>query len=167
MELKEIQADDELYTFLLRQERTGDAESLQQSDSEVMIPDPRYTYKISPNPMKIYFLSLFAGFGLPFLVIFLNFLFDNRLKYEDIKRLTQLPILGNMPHNTDRTNRVVFENPNSALTESYRLLRARMQFLTKEAKAPVFLVTSSIRVRERLSPQLTWPQFTACLAKKP
>lgn len=143
---RKFRLNDELYTFLLETRAEQEMQKASnRADSEVIDPaDPRYTYKISPNPMKIYFLGLFAGFGLPFLVIFLNFLFDNRLKYEDIKRLTQLPILGNMPHNTDKTNKVVFENPNSALAESYRLLRARMQFLTKEAKSPVILVTSSM-----------------------
>ena len=143
---RKFRLNDELYTFLLETRAEQEMQKASnRADSEVIDPaDPRYNYKISPNPIKIYFLGLFAGFGLPFLVIFLNFLFDNRLKYEDIKRLTQLPILGNMPHNADRTNKVVFENPNSALAESYRLLRARMQFLTKEAIAPVILVTSSM-----------------------
>ena len=71
-------------------------------------------------------------------------MFDKKLKDEDIKRMTQLPVLGNMPHNSDKTNLVVFNNPNSAIAESYRLLRARMQFLTKEEASPVVLVTSSM-----------------------
>ena len=143
---RKFKLNDELYTFLLETRAEQEMQKASnRADSEVIDPaDPRYSYRISPNPVKIYFLALFAGFGLPFLVIFLYFLFDNRLKYEDIKRLTQLPVLGNMPHNTEGTSRVVFENPNSALSEAYRLLRARMQFLTKEAASPVILITSSM-----------------------
>ena len=58
--------------------------------------------------------------------------------------MTQLPVLGNMPRNPDKTNKVVFENPNSGQAESFRLLRAKMEFLTKEATSPVILVTSSM-----------------------
>ncbi|HQG63825.1 MAG TPA: polysaccharide biosynthesis tyrosine autokinase [Bacteroidales bacterium] len=144
---RKFRLNDELYTFLLETRAEQEMQKASnRADSEVIDPaDTRFSFRVSPNPAKIYFLGLFAGFGLPFLILFLNFLFDNKLKLEDVKKLTQLPALGNMPHNSDGTNNmVVFENPNSALAESYRLLRARMQFLTKEESSPVILVTSSM-----------------------
>jgi len=87
---------------------------------------------------------LLAGVGIPFSVIFLIFLFNNKLKEEDIKWLTDVPIVGNIPHHNEDINDVVFEFPNSGIAESFRLLRSRMQFLTKEAKSPVILITSSM-----------------------
>ena len=138
--------NNELYTFLLETRAEQEMQKASnRADSEVIDPaDPRYSYKVYPNPIKIYFLGLFAGFGIPFLIIFLNFIFDNRLKFEDIRRMTQLPVLGNMPHSPGKTNKVVFEDPNSGQAESFRLLRAKMEFLTKEATSPVILVTSSM-----------------------
>ena len=143
---RNFRLNDELYTFLLETRAEQEMQKASnRADSEVIDPaDSRYSSRVSPNPIKIYFLGLFAGFGIPFLIIFLSFLFDKKLKDEDIKRMTQLPVLGNMPHNSDKTNLVVFNNPNSAIAESYRLLRARMQFLTKEEASPVVLVTSSM-----------------------
>ena len=38
----------------------------------------------------------------------------------------------------------VFDYPNSSIAEAFRLLRSRMQFFTKGAKAPVILVTSTM-----------------------
>jgi len=38
----------------------------------------------------------------------------------------------------------VFDNPGSVVAESFRLLRSRMQFFTKDAKSPIILVTSSM-----------------------
>ncbi len=143
---RKFRLNDELYTFLLEIRAEQEMQKASnRADSEIIDPaDTRYSHRVAPDPIKIYFLGLFAGCGLPLFVIFLNFLFDKRLKYEDISRLTQLPVIGNMPHNTDNTKKVVLENPNSALAESYRLLRANMQFLTKEASSPVILVTSSM-----------------------
>jgi capsular exopolysaccharide synthesis family protein len=43
-----------------------------------------------------------------------------------------------------KTNTVVFEYPDSTMAEAFRLLRSRMQFFTKDAKAPVILITSSV-----------------------
>jgi len=143
---RNFRLNDELYTFLLETRAEQEMQKASnRADSEVIDPaDSRYSSRVAPNPIKIYFLGLFAGFGVPFLIIFLSFLFDKKLKDEDIKRMAQLPVLGNMPHNSDKTNLVVFNNPNSAIAESYRLLRARMQFLTKEEASPVVLVTSSM-----------------------
>lgn len=143
---RKFRLNDELYTFLLETRAEQEMQKASnRADSEVIDPaDPRFSFRISPMPVKIYFLGLFAGFGVPFLILFLRFVFNNKLSFEDIRRITRLPVVGNMPHNTESTNMVVFENPNSALAESYRLLRARMQFLTQEAKSPVILVTSSM-----------------------
>jgi len=143
---RKFRLNDELYTFLLETRAEQEMQKASnRADSEVIDPaDPRFSLRVSPIPVKIYFLGLFAGFGVPFLILFLRFIFNNKLSFEDIRRITRLPVVGNMPHNTESTNMVVFENPNSALAESYRLLRARMQFLTKEATSPVILVTSSM-----------------------
>ncbi len=58
--------------------------------------------------------------------------------------MTDIPVVGNIPHSTEKTNTVVFDYPNSSIAEAFRLLRSRMQFFTKEAKAPVILITSSM-----------------------
>jgi len=165
---RKFKLNDELFTFLLETRAEQEMQKASnRADSEVIDPaDARYAYKVSPNPIKIYFLGLFGGFGLPVLLIFLNFLFDNRLKYEDIKRFTILPIIGTLPHNSDKTNKVVLENPNSVLSESYRLLRARMQFLTKEASAPIILVTSSMQGEGKTFTALNLASIYSLLGKK-
>ncbi len=65
-------------------------------------------------------------------------MFNKKLKDEDIRKMTDIPVVGNIPHSTEKTNTVVFDYPNSTIAEAFRLLRSRMQFFTKEAKAPVF-----------------------------
>jgi tyrosine-protein kinase Etk/Wzc len=138
--------NNELYTWLLR---TRAEQQMQKASNmaDVEMIDPAsvaYSSIISPNPMKIYFLALLTGFGLPFLIIFLFFLFNNKFKEEDIRKITDAPIVGNIPRSTEKTNTVVFDNPSSSISEAFRLLRSRMQFLTKEATSPVILVTSSM-----------------------
>lgn len=143
---RKFRLNDELYTFLLETRAEQEMQrASNRADSEIIDPaDSRYSFRVAPNPIMIYFLGLFGGFGVPLVFIFLVFLFDKKLKEDDISRLAQLPILGSMPHNTEKSNLVVFNNSNSSLAESYRLLRARIQFLTKEAESPVVLVTSSM-----------------------
>jgi tyrosine-protein kinase Etk/Wzc len=143
---RKFKLNDELYTFLLE---TRAEQQMQKAsnmaDSEVIDPaDVSTSTIISPSPPKAYFLALLGGFGIPFLVIFLNYLFNKKLNDEDIDKITDIPIVGKIPHNSEKTNTVVFDYPNSVLSEAYRSLRMRMQFFTKEAKAPIILVTSSM-----------------------
>lgn len=143
---RKFRLNDELYTFLLQ---TRSEQLMQKAsnmaDSEVIDPaSAQYSSVISPNAPRVYLVGLFAGFSIPFLIIFLIFLFNNKLKYEDIARISDLPVIGNIPHNPENKNTVILDYPNSAIAESFRLLRSRMQFLTKEARSSVILVTSSM-----------------------
>jgi len=116
-----------------------------RADSEIVDrADQRFSILVSPDRAKIYFLGLFAGMGIPLLIVFLGFLFNNKLKDEDISRMTNMPIVGNIPHNDGKTNTAVFDNPDSGIAEAFRLLRSRVQFLTKDAISPTILITSAM-----------------------
>lgn len=143
---RKFRINDELYTFLLEKRAELQMQKASnRADSEVIEPaDARYSTLLSPNPPRVYFAAMFIGFGLPFLLIFLRFLLNKKLNDEEIRKKTDLPIVGNIPHSSEKTSTVVFDSPNSGIAESYRLLRSRMQFLTKEAKSPVILLTSSM-----------------------
>jgi tyrosine-protein kinase Etk/Wzc len=143
---RKFKLNDQLYTFLLE---TRSQQQMQKAsnmaDNEVIDPASEYNSTIiSPSPPKAYFVSLFAGFGIPFSILFLNLMFNKKLKDEDIDKMTDIPIVGKIPHNSEKTNIVVLEYPNSTISESFRSLRTRMQFFTKEAKAPIVLVTSAM-----------------------
>lgn len=143
---RKFRINDELYTFLLETRANQHMQKASNvADSEVIDPaNEQYSIVIAPNPLKVYFVALFVGFGLPFLIVSLIFLFNKKLKDEDIRRMTDIPVVGNIPHSMEKINTVAFEFPNSTIAESFRLLRSRMQFLTKEASSPVILITSSM-----------------------
>jgi capsular exopolysaccharide synthesis family protein len=143
---RKFKVNDEMYTFLL--EKSAEQQMQKASnmaESEVIDPATESTASIiSPNPKKTYSVALFAGFGIPLSLILLSFFFNKKLKDDDIAKMTDTPIVGNIPHNTEKTNIVLFDSPNSVIAEAYRLLRSRMQFFIKETRAPVILITSSM-----------------------
>lgn len=143
---RKFSLNNELYTFLLETR----AEQLMQkasnrADSEVIDPaDARFSSMVSPNSGKIYTLGFLAGCGIPLVIIFLIFLFNNKIRDEEIRKMTDLPIIGNIQHSTEKRSTIVLANPDSSISEAFRLLRSRMQFFTKEANSPIILITSSI-----------------------
>jgi len=143
---RKFRLNDELYTFLLETRAEQEMQKASnRADSEVIDPaDARFSILISPNRAKIGIFALSAGFIIPFLILYFNFLFNKKLKEDEIRKITDIPIVGNIPHNAEKSNTVIVDYPNSAISEAFRLLRSRLQFFTKEAKAPVILVTSTM-----------------------
>lgn len=143
---RKFKLNDELYTFLLETRAEQQMQKASnRADSEMVDPaDSRFSALISPNRIKIYLIALFSAFATAFLLIYLKSLLGKKLKDEDIRKMTDLPIVGNIPHNPGRSNTVVVETPDSSIAEAFRLLRSRMQFFTKEVEAPVILITSSM-----------------------
>jgi len=142
---RKFKLNDELYTFLLEARAEQHMKKASnRADSEIIDPaDVRFSSRISPNPPKIYLAGILIAFMLAFAIIFLKSLFSNKIKHDDIKKMTEIPVIGRISHNDLKTNTVVFDDPDSAKAEAFRLLRSRMQFITKDATSPVILVTSS------------------------
>jgi capsular exopolysaccharide synthesis family protein len=78
------------------------------------------------------------------MILYLRLLYSKVLKEEEIGRITDLPIIGKIPHNTFTKNTIVLDEPSSSIAEAFRILRSRIQFLTKESVSPVILVTSAM-----------------------
>lgn len=143
---RKFELNNELYTFLLETRAEQEMQrASNRADSEVIDPaDERFSVLVSPKKAMVTLIAFFLGFAIPLFTIILGNMFNKKLKDEDIRRITDYPIVGNIPHNTDKNNTVVFDNPTSSVAEAFRLLRSKMQFFTKDAKAPVILVTSTL-----------------------
>jgi len=143
---RKFRLNDELYTFLLETRANQQMQKASnKADSEVVDPaDPRFSILVSPIPQRINLFSMFGGFLITYLIIFLRFIFNKKLKEEDLRQMTTIPVVGNIPHSPEKINTIVIDNPGSTIAESYRHLRSRMQFLTKDNTSPVILITSSM-----------------------
>lgn len=143
---RRFKLNDELYTFLLETRATQEMQKASnRADSEIIdYADPRFSAIVSPNYMRLNLLAFLAGLGVPFILIYFGYMFNKRIKEDDIRKITKLPIVGSVPRNSEKATKVVFEHANSSISEVFRLLRSRMQFFTKEAISPVILVTSSM-----------------------
>ncbi|MBN1386956.1 MAG: polysaccharide biosynthesis tyrosine autokinase [Bacteroidales bacterium] len=143
---RQFRLNDELYTFLLETRAEQQMQKASNTADSEIIDSAReeFSFIVSPNPLRVYFVAMFAGAGLPFLIILLLLMLNKRLKEEDVRKIKNIPIVGNIPHSTSKTNTVVFSYPNSGVSEAYRMLRSKLQFYAQETKASVTLVTSSM-----------------------
>lgn len=104
---------------------------------------------IGPDLSLNYMMGFLAGLFIPFVLIFIVYFLDNTIHgVEDVKRLSNIPVLGVIGRHKHPNNLVVFEKPKSAIAESFRAIRSSLQFLLNNnnttQKTKTILVTSSI-----------------------
>lgn len=135
-----------LYLFLM--EKKAEAGIAKSSN----IPDVKWVDRamvdgppIKPQPAKNYLIALFLGLVLPiFFILILDYFNDKILYKEDLKKITDIPFLGLVGHESKNTSMVVINKPKSGVAESFRSIRSSINFLSADDEKKVFVFTSSI-----------------------
>ncbi|MEZ7495064.1 polysaccharide biosynthesis tyrosine autokinase [Leeuwenhoekiella aequorea] len=126
-----------LYIFLL-QKREENSLSLAATAPKAKIVDSAYSLNIplSPKPKIIFAAALLLGLALPFLVIYIKRLLNNKIeRREDIEKITKsIPIVGELPSIAKGESDLIVENDRSVLAESFRILTTNLQYLLVNAK---------------------------------
>jgi capsular exopolysaccharide synthesis family protein len=104
--------------------------------------------KIGPDTSLSYLMGLMAGCFIPMLILFVVYFLDNTLhSVDEVKRLSNIPILGVVGKEKGHNSLIVFEKPKSAVAESFRSIRSSLQFMLKndtKKHANTILITSSV-----------------------
>ncbi|QBZ97885.1 GumC family protein [Flavobacterium sangjuense] len=139
-----------LYILLL-QKREEAAVNLAITASSIKVIDYALTdaSPISPKKGSFYIGALLIGLLIPFLILYISFLLDDKLHTkEDILKLTRNKvILSEVPH-IDSDERITSSNDRSLLGESFRILRTNLTYifpLQSEKQAQTIMVTSTIK----------------------
>ncbi|MEA3433433.1 MAG: GNVR domain-containing protein, partial [Campylobacterota bacterium] len=101
---------------------------------------------IKPKKKMIVLVGLIMGLILGIALAFLREFLDDRIKEEeDVTKLTDVPMLGLIPHIKEDQDKInVFLSPKSAVAESFRNLRTNLQFMERDKSAQVIAVTSTV-----------------------
>lgn len=150
LELQREQAiKNTLYSFLL-QKREENQLVLAATTPKGKIVDDAFAYNkpIAPKKPMILFLALCFGLLIPAVWLYIKPMLSNRFDSVDaIKRLTNIPILGEICHSQSAKDNpiVVSETSKRPVAELFRLLRTNMQFLFKNKSegGRIITVTSS------------------------
>jgi tyrosine-protein kinase Etk/Wzc len=143
---REFKLNDVLYSFLIEKMAEAQIQKASNTPDNEIIDKPRPDgMPVAPKTKIIYIFAIFAGACLPFLVIISVNALDNVIKSEDdLRKITDLPVAGYIPHSILNGKTMVLKDTSSVVAEAFRSLRSRIQFFTKEVKSPIILVTSSM-----------------------
>lgn len=139
-----------LYLLLL-QKREEAAINVAITSSSIKVIDYAISSSnpISPKKGTFYFVSILIGLFIPFLILYISFLLDDKLHTkDDVLRLTKNKIiLSEIPH-IDSATKITSSNDRSILGESFRILRTNLTYifpLQNEKLAQTIMVTSTIK----------------------
>ncbi|WP_294215511.1 tyrosine-protein kinase family protein [uncultured Chryseobacterium sp.] len=140
---------EQLYLLLL-QKREEAAISLAIAAPKARIVDDALTNPtpVSPKKSIIYLGALFVGLLIPFGIIYVLELFNNKLQTKkDLEKLSMGPaVVGELPSLEKGHSELIQLNDLSPLAEAFRILITNINFmLPKNSKGNVIFVTSSVK----------------------
>ena len=141
---RQQQIVESIYLFLLQKREENEIKAAAQPDI-LKIIDSAYGSNIPVAPKKAIILlgALILGFIVPFAILYLKFLLDNKIhSRKDIEEKFNAPILGEIPSSDDP---IVKDNDRSSLAEAFRILRTNIAFMlgTKKDSAVIFVTSTT------------------------
>lgn len=144
---RKYRLNDAIYNYMLEKRAEAKITKASNLPDDIVIEPAKMVglYPISPNKGINYLIALFLGLAIPFGYLVLKSALNNKIQtQDDIERLTNVPILGKILHNTHRTNNVMFEFPKSNISETFRALRTNLDFYFRGDQNKVIMVTSCL-----------------------
>lgn len=145
---RQQQIKENLYLLLL-QKREETQLSLAVTAPKAKIVDYAHSTEkpVAPKKLIIMLAALLVGIVLPFGLIYIKELLDNKIKTKhDIESLSQTVVLAELPKIRKGESDIVGRNDLSPMAEAFRILITNMNFMIpKKEKGKVVFVTSTIK----------------------
>jgi tyrosine-protein kinase Etk/Wzc len=137
---------DAIYTYLL-QKRSEAQITLASNypDYELLEPARLVTSQIKKPREKInYLMAIFFALVIPTLYLILRDFFKNKItSIHEVESLSNQSVLSTIYNNTQKTEAIVSEFPDSSISESFRNLRSSLLLKLNKGTLKVILLTSS------------------------
>ncbi|PCJ95898.1 MAG: tyrosine protein kinase [Flavobacteriaceae bacterium] len=149
---RQQQTTESLYLYLL-QKREESQIAFASAEPKSKIVDAAYRsspFPVSPKKSIIFLAFFILGCLLPFSIIYVYDLLDNKIhNMHSLEKLTQEPVLGELPKLSKKEQKLVMKEDRSVLSESLRILRTNLDYIIKTKKLGgvknnIIFVTSSV-----------------------
>lgn len=125
-----------LYLYLLqKQEETQISLAVIAANSRVIDVAYGSKYPVAPKRNVIMLAGILLGLIIPFSIIYLHDLLDNKMhSRRDLEKVVTAPLLGDIPINPTKEHIVVRVGERSSTAEAFRLLRTNLDFMLDQDK---------------------------------
>lgn len=142
---RKFQLNNEVYTFLLRKRSEAQIQKASNTPDHQVLEAARSGAMVSPDISGNYKKAFMLGLFFPLLFLVVKQLFNNKVtSLDDVEKITNLPIVGQILHSTIKESNVVRNHPKSVVTEAFRRARTRLDFMIGDQSTPIITISSSI-----------------------
>lgn len=139
---------EELYIYLLTKlEENALTGATAESNARIIDSAHGSNKPISPRKSIIYLLALVMGVAIPFSILYLYETLNTTVRSRrDLEEYLTIPFLGDIPRYDGKIGNgiVVREDGRDAVSESFRMLRTNLSFMSVDNPIQVIMLTSSI-----------------------
>ena len=139
---------EELYIYLLTKlEENALMGATAESNARVIDQAYGSNKPISPNSTIIALIAILMGLALPMALLYIRETMNTAVRSRrDLDEVLTIPFLGDIPEYKGDTSSgiVISENGRDALSESFRMIRANLGFMSVDKPVQVIMLTSSI-----------------------
>lgn len=137
---------EKLYLFLLQKREESAVSRAAAIGKSASIDGASSWGPVNLKNSNVYLMALFAGLGIPLLIVYLMDLFNDRVTTrEEILKQTETPIIGEVSHFTGQERRIIAGKTRGVLPEQFRIIRTNMRyFLPKDQHGVSILITSTM-----------------------
>lgn len=134
-----------LYVFLMQKLSEAEISKASNTSDVLLVNAPMRGGAISPNPTQNYSMAIILGLAIPLIIFVIFEVLNNKVQSkEDIDKMSSIPFIGGVGHNSSGNNLTVKEKPKSGVAESFRAMRSNLNYFTGNKTKQVFMVSSSI-----------------------
>lgn len=142
---RKLEVNERLYTFLLERRAENLITKASILPESKVIEKPRDFGIMYPNRREIITYYIGVGLVIAFIISLIRTLFFDKIKsLEDLNDMTEITIIGGVPYLPKNENYLLADNPRGVITESFRNIRANLQYLfvDKTDACKTLMVTS-------------------------
>jgi len=142
---RNLDVNEKMYVYLLEKKANTIIARAAIVPEVSVIEIARNVGVVGPQKAKTIYYFIAIGLLLGLGVSFLRSVFFDRIQNtRELKQITNLPIMGSVPesHDTDAERLIVTKNFRSNIAESFRSIRANLQYFLDKKESKVLLFTS-------------------------
>jgi capsular exopolysaccharide synthesis family protein len=159
---------EKLYVYLLEKREESAVSRAAEIGKSESVDQAKSFGPVNIKNSNIYLMALFAGLGIPLLIVYLMDLLNDKLTTrQEILKLTEAPIIGEISHSPDRERKIISAKTRGLLPEQFRIVRTNLRyFLPKEKGGNCILVTSTMPGEGKTFVSLNFAAVLASPGKK-